>query len=524
MADAGGAARASRMAFFIFDPTLAPEGARPSEEEMADAKIVYYSPSCAPAEEKRSQAGLIEGLISFAKMFGGDKGPLKSLRTKQLAFSILEAEPNTWMVLVMRHPQAASTDSGGSAKGSNAASGGSAGGAVQPGGPEMKYDEEALADSTLEAVLRNCYGVFRLLHGEIQTFVKEQSMHKLLDLLEDFIPAYLETVDAADLSIFQEIDGFHYGPVERNSCVSIHCFLDKLQEQFPSIRHAALMYNAHLIYTTLSLSDMRVLYSYLVSFNGSVHNHKLNRAPFGRIPTAASQPGGGSSSFGRAFLLTEEEDFLFGVSRRPGAAGGAGGSSSSGPSSVFVPAVYLTEGGSGQLVALTYHGVMLVLIFEADAPVDARLLDSVRTACTRPSGDGLSLAELLPLIAPQHAQVMEKEDEFRFVYYNHTNHALRLSNQPATTRGLLGGGRPGSIGPKPGERALLCPLHETLSDPRMKCREVSWKSADRGWICAKRWREREFYLLLDGPSTSLSRCQEECARFAAFHFSNIFMM
>ena len=27
-----------------------------------------------------------------------------------------------------------------------------------------------------------------------------------------------------------------------------------------------------------------------------------------------------------------------------------------------------------------------------------------------------------------------------------------------------------------------------------------------------RWCDREFYLLLDGTSTSLSRCQEECAR------------
>ena len=76
--------------------------------------------------------------------------------------------------------------------------------------------------------------------------------------------------------------------------------------------------------------------------------------------------------------------------------------------------------------------------------------------------------------------------------------------------------------------------------------KVSLKSADRGWICAKRldwilsfaqstsrnqrskvhmwqklcekrdfscrWCDREFYLLLDGTSTSLSRCQEECAR------------
>lgn len=490
------AAKPSRAAaFFIFDPTLVPESAKPSEEEQADAKIIYYSPSCALAEEKRMQVGLLEGLIAFTAAFGGDKGPLRSLRTRQLAFSVLEAEPNTWMVLVLHNPQISPDSSRGQT--------------------EPQYDEESLADSTLTAVLQNCYSVFRLLHGEIQSFVRESSIHKLFDLLEDFIPAFIETLGASDLGIFHEIDGFHYGPVERNTCVSIHCFLGKLQEQFPSIRHSALLYNAHLIYTNLSLSDMKVLYSYLVAFNGAVSNHKLNKVPFGRIPTAASQPGGGSSSFGRAFLLTEEEDFLFGASRRSGG---------SGPASLFVPTVYLTDGGTGKLVALTYHGIMLVLILEESTLLDVRTLDNIRTACTRSTGDGLSLAELQPLIAMQYMQVMEQEDEYRFVYYNHTNHALRLSNHTQSSRSILGGIRASSAGLKPSERAALCPLHETLADPRLKCREVSWKSADRGWICAKRWREREFYLLLDGPGMSLSKCQEECARFAQIHFSNIFMM
>lgn len=461
--------------------------------------MIYYSPSCAPVEEKRSQVGLIEGLISFTAMFSGKDGPLRNLRTKQLAFSVLEAEPQIWLVLVMRHAQVL-PDGGGR-------------GASVPHG-EQQFDEDTPSDSVLQAILRNCYNVFRLLHGPIGDFVKEQSMHKLYDLLEDFIPAFLETVDAGDFGIFQELDGFHYGPVERNTCVSIHCFLDKLQEQFPSIRHAALLYNAHLIYTNFPLEDMRVLYSYLLSFNGAVSQHKLNKGPYGRIPTAASLPGGGSSSFGRAFLLTEEGDFLLGASRR----------SSNGPASVFVPAVYLSGSGVGQLVALTYKGIMLILIFNENAALDARFLESVREACNKSSGDGLSLAELHPLIAPQYAQVMEQEDEYRFVYYNHTNHALRLSNQASTSRSLLGGSRVTSLGPKPAERALLAPLHATLADPKLKCREVSWKSADRGWVCAKRWREREFYLLLDGTSTSLSKCQEDCARFASIHFSNIFMM
>lgn len=43
---------------------------------------------------------------------------------------------------------------------------------------------------------------------------------------------------------------------------------------------------------------------------------------------------------------------------------------------------------------------------------------------------------------------------------------------------------------------------------------TSRNQRSNGWTCdfACRWCDREFYLLLDGTSTSLSRCQEECAR------------
>merc|ERR1712167_168905 len=85
---------------------------------------------------------------------------------------------------------------------------------------------------------------------------------------------------------------------------------------------------------------------------------------------------------------------------------------------------------------------------------------------------------------------------------NQSNHALRLSNQSSSSRNsFLGGSRSSGGGSlRQAERAALCPIHAALADPRLKCREISWKSADRGWICAKRWREREFYLMLDGPS------------------------
>ena len=101
------------------------------------------------------------------------------------------------MVLAMRHQR---VEPKAPARGSEASA----------GAQEMQWDEDSLGDNTLQAVLQNCYNVFRLLHGEIQSFVKEHR-HKLFDLLEDFIPAFLETIDHSDLGIFHELDGFHYG-------------------------------------------------------------------------------------------------------------------------------------------------------------------------------------------------------------------------------------------------------------------------------------------------------------------------
>ena len=54
--------------------------------------------------------------------------------------------------------------------------------------------------------------------------------------------------------------------------------------------------------------------------------------------------------------------------------------------------------------------IMLVLILKADVRVDARLLESLRDACNSNSGNGLSLAELHPLIVPQYQHIMEQEE------------------------------------------------------------------------------------------------------------------
>jgi len=354
------------------------------------------------------------------------------------------------------------------------------------------------------------YEVFRLLHGTIDSFVQRYSRQSLVDLLEDFVPAYLDTVDVEETGIFAQLDGIHYGPVERTTFLRIEQTLLRLQTKFPIINHVALLYKAHLIFTGISLNDMNILYTYLVSFRGQVSNTKLNTAPFGRISTAASQPGGGSSSFGRAHLVGEE-GFLFGRSRDP--------KRSNSSSSIFVPTVYLQDGGTAKLVALMYHGIMVLCLIDASAPVDLKFLDELKAALTQHDSeeDGMTLVELHPLISQEFDTIMNEVEEYKFLYHNKSNHALRLSNNIATWGGP---GNPKSAAMYHGWSTMQQALQGSSGE---SFREINIKFGDKGWMVAKRSLERNFYLLLDDPRMSLSKCQEEVARFASIHFQNIFV-
>lgn len=51
-------------------------------------------------------------------------------------------------------------------------------------------------------VLRSCYATFRLLHGRIGLYHETGRRQELQDVLSDFCPAFVETVDCRKLSVF----------------------------------------------------------------------------------------------------------------------------------------------------------------------------------------------------------------------------------------------------------------------------------------------------------------------------------
>lgn len=369
------------------------------------------------------------------------------------------------------------------------------------------------SESAAISILKNMHATFRLLHGPIRRYIQTYGLPKLVDLLEDFIPTFVDTVDyglqlpGGSTALFTLIQGFHYGPLERGTYMSVDYFHQRLQDTFPAIRYSCMLYQAHLITCGLALDDMKSLYNYLVAYNGIVRTTKLNHAPFGRIPTAASHVGGGSSSFGRCHLLADRDtkssskvsrgSFLFGAGQTAG---------------FFAPTVHFEQAGSLKLVVFCYKGTMLVCLFE-DAPLDVATCEQLRDFCL---SDGESLVELQPRIAKQFSNVKDHDDEYRFLYYNKANNAFRLSNRTSARKATDASSMP-------------LPAHDShtiamLYDDLDTFDEINFKEDDKGWIVLKRTLDREFFLLLDNANMTLAKSQEEVSRFCAAHFSNICML
>eukprot|EP00922_Rhytidocystis_sp_ex-Travisia-forbesii_P016026 GHVS01023856.1.p1 GENE.GHVS01023856.1~~GHVS01023856.1.p1 ORF type:complete len:470 (-),score=59.50 GHVS01023856.1:41-1450(-) len=460
------------VALFVYTPRCPCE-----EDQVDDARLLFYHPESAAPTDKKAQVGLVAGLIAFANLFSSAADTVRVINSQHHLIVVQQVEPHIWIVMCYRQPHVQT--------------------ATQTKWLDLSQDIDMHQQSLLK-VVGNLYATFRLLHGSLVRLLFDgapppeaaapwilstASRVHLDDILSDFIPAYLRATQATyPLSVFNELNGFHFGPVDRGVYLSVHSFLCILHRKFAVLRYAAVLFDTHMLYSGLSHDDMKQLYTYLVCYNGT--------------------PGGGASSFARANPLREPDGFLLGPSKS-----GAG-------TNVFVPVVNLSDGSVGYLVVLLFHRLMLVMIMDKSStdPLDSEMLNDLREKCVRMPG---GLKDLHDLIGEQFDRIMSDEDAYRFVYYNAANNAIRLSNRGRNAGTLVG---------LSGEEVeLVGAMHEVI-DREEGLNTISLKPAqNRGWVTATTSLDREFYLLLEGANTTFSKTQEECARFSQIHFANIFV-
>jgi hypothetical protein len=92
--------------------------------------------------------------------------------------------------------------------------------------------------------------------------VNAQELRKRLD---NFMPAFISTLNFDQLDLFTTLEGIQFLPVDKNVYLRIQSFVNLTEDGFPKIFYSAFLYRDHLVWSGLEQDDMRAMYSYLTS-------------------------------------------------------------------------------------------------------------------------------------------------------------------------------------------------------------------------------------------------------------------
>ena len=74
-------------AVFLFNTEAIPENPKPSEQEIQNAKLMYYYPEDTNKDEQRNQVGLAEGFFMFCDTFIQQEERIKYPRYQSIHLS-----------------------------------------------------------------------------------------------------------------------------------------------------------------------------------------------------------------------------------------------------------------------------------------------------------------------------------------------------------------------------------------------------------------------------------------------------
>eukprot|EP00455_Lapot_gusevi_P005608 TRINITY_DN12406_c0_g1_i3.p1 TRINITY_DN12406_c0_g1~~TRINITY_DN12406_c0_g1_i3.p1 ORF type:complete len:497 (+),score=115.53 TRINITY_DN12406_c0_g1_i3:65-1492(+) len=458
-------------AFFVFNPLL-------GEEETEANKILSFFPKI-DLEKQKNYVGLSEGLIAFTRDFSPDQ-PVEAMHTEKHRQAFYECEKNFWIVLIVENPTYARDNKS-----------------------PPQYLEDELDDSILQAIIHHAYSMFALFNGKMADLVQEFGEQMLREKLELFLQYYIPTVKFNQLRYFMDITGFQFFPVDKATYLSIQYIVNLLNTTFPSLLNTAIMYDSKLIWTGIEQTDMRVLYNLQQeNMRGFFTYFCMNEHPRDRELVAPS--GGADESAAAAAEALQESKadglpsgiFLTGPLRK-------------GIKTVYAPRLYVDQ--FNQLTRLVVYQVGKLSVF---------LLVDDSTTCHH---DPHFYRRLEAFIAPDlrrlaaalttHAsQDKNQESQYRFLYFNHMNLALKTSlsskNIPLSLETIK----------------VLRSIHTDFTTNAQSASEVCVRTRNDGWVIGRKSSQthREFFVLLDEKFGDLTDVSAEVDRLAAEHF-NIFI-
>ena len=236
---------------FIFNSTLKSPKKKPSDDEVQDAKLLYYY--CPRDEEiliKRSNLGIIEGTMSFMESF--EKTNEKFLFTELNNFYfIANSYENDFIICFITKKNSNFTP----------------------------YENIDTKKNWLKSFLDNFYNLFTLYHNSLSDFFLNKENPEISfplsdnknNIMKDFIVNYLLYLKDIKIAF---IDKMQFLKVSNNIQANILFSIQRIKETIPNIKLITALYKGKIIYNDLPFESFSLFYNIFFFINNA--NPKLN--------------------------------------------------------------------------------------------------------------------------------------------------------------------------------------------------------------------------------------------------------
>ncbi|VWU48876.1 conserved protein, unknown function [Hepatocystis sp. ex Piliocolobus tephrosceles] len=403
-------------AFFIYDEDIKKTDKSMSDEELQEEKLIYYYPDETDNNIKVSHTSMMEGVSVFINQF--NKSHTDHIITNDFLIVINRWYKRIFVTIVVNNIY-------------------------------KNTNMELLMCKFLHSVLCNFTSIFTLLHGNIRNFIRykkyntPENINKkktLQSILSDYVFTYINTINNENISIHHELQSFYFFPVERHTYITVQTLISSLILDNKQIKHGAFFYEGHMVYSSLPMNDMKIIYNYLVSYSGTVslyiklfiplqtniniqltvlhylvNNLKLSEFPFKKIASSAAlNTNGGLSSFARSNSIEDKHGFLMGIKK----------------SFMFMPVITLSTNKKYKLVVFIFKGILIMLLIKGSIVKDEdfdTLLD-IQNKCTNENSNNIyKLTNLNDILKLQYKKYISNDDYVKYFYHNKINNSVKYS-------------------------------------------------------------------------------------------------
>ena len=330
--------------FFIFNTKLKSPLEKPSDDDVQDAKLLYYYPENTEILVKRSNMGIIEGTTAFMKEFEKSNSNFLLAELNKVFFVANNYEEDFTICFILRKKSV---------------------------NPTIFNRCESIESKKkwLKLFMDNFYNIFILFHNKLKNFFISKENPEIntplfedkLNILNDFILNYIKYLESMR---FPLIDNIQYFAMSTNIQASIILSIQRLLEKIPDIKMCSIIYLGKIIYNQLPFNEISILYNiFFNSYLGTSKFFEFAQPPFETLPNVALKQeikideeklfSTNASPFRKVFnLVGSKSDFLIGIKDM-----------NINSYKVFIPNIYIKELDCEYRLLVYYYYDMLLFLF-----------------------------------------------------------------------------------------------------------------------------------------------------------------